>query len=149
VEIARLELADMDATALVHRAALNDALPWLAKLHTPQEDRTYFRNRLFQAAKSGAQLMEMRYLDSSRFVKIGSINSTFCRERNVRASERLYWRSLRPRFLGSMLGRSNVTAELGTFMNAEVSFRSNGQTVKTMRRSRMFCTYGKRGLGDK
>jgi GNAT superfamily N-acetyltransferase len=51
VEIARLELADMDATALVHRAALNDALPWLAKLHTPQEDRTYFRNRLFQACE--------------------------------------------------------------------------------------------------
>lgn len=47
--ITRLQLTDMDAVALVHRAALDEALPWLAGLHTPQEDRAYFRDRVFQA----------------------------------------------------------------------------------------------------
>jgi len=35
-------------TAVVHRAAFNDRLPWLAGLHTPTEDRTYFREQVFQ-----------------------------------------------------------------------------------------------------
>jgi GNAT superfamily N-acetyltransferase len=47
----RLELADMDAAALVHRAAFDDALPWLAGLHTPAEDRRYFRERVFPACE--------------------------------------------------------------------------------------------------
>ena len=47
----QLELADMDAAALVHRAAFDDALPWLAGLHTPAEDRRYFRERVFAACE--------------------------------------------------------------------------------------------------
>ena len=47
----RLELADMDAAALVHRAAFDDALPWLAGLHTPADDRRYFRERVFTACE--------------------------------------------------------------------------------------------------
>jgi GNAT superfamily N-acetyltransferase len=47
----RLELADMDAAALVHRAAFDDALPWLAGLHPPAEDRCYFRERVFTACE--------------------------------------------------------------------------------------------------
>lgn len=43
----QLELADMDTAALVHRAAFEDALPWLTGLHTPAEDRRYFRERVF------------------------------------------------------------------------------------------------------
>ena len=43
----RLELAEMDTAARVHRAAFDDALPWLAGLHTPAEDRRYFRERVF------------------------------------------------------------------------------------------------------
>jgi GNAT superfamily N-acetyltransferase len=43
----RLELADMDAAARVHRAAFDHALPWLAGLHTPKEDRWFFRERVF------------------------------------------------------------------------------------------------------
>jgi GNAT superfamily N-acetyltransferase len=42
----KLELADMEAAALVHRAAFDRALPWLAGLHTPQEDRWFFRERV-------------------------------------------------------------------------------------------------------
>jgi GNAT superfamily N-acetyltransferase len=43
----RLELADMDAAAQVHRAAFDHALPWLAGLHTPKDDQWFFRERVF------------------------------------------------------------------------------------------------------
>jgi GNAT superfamily N-acetyltransferase len=43
----RLELADMDAAARVHRASFDHALPWLAGLHTPEEDAWFYRERLF------------------------------------------------------------------------------------------------------
>lgn len=43
----RLHLEDMDAAAVIHRAAFDDRLPWLAGLHTPEEDRDYFRGRVF------------------------------------------------------------------------------------------------------
>jgi GNAT superfamily N-acetyltransferase len=43
----RLELGDMDAAALVHRAAFDRALPSLAGRHTPAEDRWFFRERVF------------------------------------------------------------------------------------------------------
>jgi GNAT superfamily N-acetyltransferase len=43
----QLELADMDAAARVHRTAFDYALPTLAGLHTPEEDRWFFRERVF------------------------------------------------------------------------------------------------------
>ena len=43
----RLGLDDMEATARVHRSAFDDALPWLAGLHTPEEDRWFYRERVF------------------------------------------------------------------------------------------------------
>lgn len=49
LNIRRLALADMDAAARVHRAAFNDALPWLAGLHTPDEDCWFYRERMFSA----------------------------------------------------------------------------------------------------
>src|SRR5262245_35958833 len=45
--IRRLKLADMDAAAVVHRAAFNAAMPWLADRRTPVEDRSFFRERVF------------------------------------------------------------------------------------------------------
>jgi GNAT superfamily N-acetyltransferase len=42
----QLELADMDAAAMVHRTAFRHALPGLLELHTPEEDRRFFRERL-------------------------------------------------------------------------------------------------------
>jgi GNAT superfamily N-acetyltransferase len=42
-----LELADMDAAARVHRIAFDQAMPWLKGLHTPDEDRRFYRARLF------------------------------------------------------------------------------------------------------
>jgi GNAT superfamily N-acetyltransferase len=47
----RLELADMDAAAGVHRIAFDHALPTLAGLHTPEEDRWFFRERVFAACE--------------------------------------------------------------------------------------------------
>jgi ribosomal protein S18 acetylase RimI-like enzyme len=43
----QLKLADMDAAARVHRTAFDHALQALAGLHTPEEDRYFFRKRLF------------------------------------------------------------------------------------------------------
>jgi len=43
----QLELADMDAAARVHRTAFDHALPWLTGLHTPEEDRWFYRERMF------------------------------------------------------------------------------------------------------
>jgi GNAT superfamily N-acetyltransferase len=43
----RLQLSDMDAAARVHRIAFDRALPTLAGLHTPEEDRWFFRERVF------------------------------------------------------------------------------------------------------
>ena len=45
----RLELADMDAAARVHRTAFDAALPWLAGLHTPDQDRWFYRERMFSS----------------------------------------------------------------------------------------------------
>ena len=43
----RLSLAEMDHAALIHRAAFDDRLPWLSGLHTPEEDRAFFRDHVF------------------------------------------------------------------------------------------------------
>ena len=45
--IRQLQLADMDAAASVHRRAFDHALPWLTGLHTPDEDRWFYRGRVF------------------------------------------------------------------------------------------------------
>jgi putative acetyltransferase len=43
----QLELEDMDRAAAVHRAAFDHALSTLAGLRTPEEDRWFFRERIF------------------------------------------------------------------------------------------------------
>ena len=43
----RLAIDDMDRTAVVHRMSFDQALPTLAGLHTPDEDRWFFRERVF------------------------------------------------------------------------------------------------------
>ena len=51
LDLARLTLEEMDAAAAVHRAAFDARLPWLAGLHTPAEDRAYFRSHVFAACQ--------------------------------------------------------------------------------------------------
>jgi GNAT superfamily N-acetyltransferase len=41
----------MDAAAAVHRAAFDHALPWLAGLHTPEQDRCFYRHRVLGACE--------------------------------------------------------------------------------------------------
>src|SRR6266446_10608380 len=43
----RLSIEAMDEAAVIHRKAFDERLPWLAGLHTPEEDRAYFRNHVF------------------------------------------------------------------------------------------------------
>ena len=47
----RLELEDMDRAAAVHRIAFDNALPQLAGLHTPEEDRQFFRECVFKTCQ--------------------------------------------------------------------------------------------------
>jgi putative acetyltransferase len=42
-----LSRSEMDQAALVHRTAFDERLPWLAGLHTPEEDRAFFCDRVF------------------------------------------------------------------------------------------------------
>lgn len=50
-DLRRLGHADMEAAARVHRVAFDHALPWLAGLHTPQEDLSFFQDRVFQTCE--------------------------------------------------------------------------------------------------
>lgn len=43
----QLALTDMGAAAQVHRIAFDLAMPWLVGLHTPDEDRWFYRERVF------------------------------------------------------------------------------------------------------
>ncbi|MFT4122017.1 GNAT family N-acetyltransferase [Bradyrhizobium sp.] len=47
----QLALSDMGAAAQVHRIAFDQAMPWLAGLHTPDEDRWFYRQRLFATCR--------------------------------------------------------------------------------------------------
>lgn len=43
----RLHLSEAEDAARVHRASFDDRLPWLTGLHTPDEDRAYFADVVF------------------------------------------------------------------------------------------------------
>jgi len=45
--VRKLIHGEMAAAAKVHRAAFDERLPWLAGLHTPEEDRRYFEDQVF------------------------------------------------------------------------------------------------------
>ena len=47
----RLVIEDMDAAAAVHRVAFDRALPWLTGLHTPAEDREFYRSQVFKSCE--------------------------------------------------------------------------------------------------
>ena len=49
--LTRLKASDMQAAARVHRAAFDERLPWLAGMHTPQEDHLFFRDHLFASCE--------------------------------------------------------------------------------------------------
>lgn len=43
----RLSQDEMDQAAIIHRKAFDERLPWPSGLHTPDEDRIFFRERVF------------------------------------------------------------------------------------------------------
>jgi hypothetical protein len=43
----RLTRNEMERAAVVHRTAFDERLPWLAGLHTPEQDRAFFRDQVF------------------------------------------------------------------------------------------------------
>ena len=47
LDASQLGLEDMDRAAVAYRASFDRALPTLAALHTPEEDRKFFRESLF------------------------------------------------------------------------------------------------------
>jgi putative acetyltransferase len=49
--VRRLSLDEMDQAAVIHRVAFDERLPWLAGLHTPDDDRWFFRERVFVACE--------------------------------------------------------------------------------------------------
>lgn len=46
-----LALNDMGAAARVHRAAFDQAMPWLTGLHTPNEDHWFYRERVYPTCR--------------------------------------------------------------------------------------------------
>jgi GNAT superfamily N-acetyltransferase len=48
----QLNYDDMDQAATVHRRSFDHALPTLAGLHTPDEDRWFFRERVFSTCRA-------------------------------------------------------------------------------------------------
>ena len=42
----KLGLPEMDEAARLHRVSFDAEMPWLAGLHTPEEDRAYFRDHV-------------------------------------------------------------------------------------------------------
>jgi len=47
----RLDAEDMPAAAIVHRKSFDARLPWLAGLHTAEEDRDYWSGPLFNSCE--------------------------------------------------------------------------------------------------
>ncbi|TVZ63128.1 ribosomal protein S18 acetylase RimI-like enzyme [Rhizobium mongolense USDA 1844] len=48
----------MDRAAIILRTSFDERLPWLAGLHTPAEDRAYFRQRVFSECEVWGALDE-------------------------------------------------------------------------------------------
>lgn len=58
----RLDRLDMASASVVFRAAFDERMPWLAGLHTPDEDRAFWRGPIFDAceiwgAEQGGKLL--------------------------------------------------------------------------------------------
>ncbi len=49
--VRRLDEAEMDAAARVLRLSFDDQYPWLTGLHTPEEDRSFFREILYPSCE--------------------------------------------------------------------------------------------------
>jgi len=53
-----LSLAEMDQAAVIHRTSFDARLPWLAGLHTPDEDRAFYRMHVFKTCQVWGALQD-------------------------------------------------------------------------------------------
>lgn len=72
----RAGLYDMDALARLYRDTVRRALPFLPELHTPEEDRAFFRDRLYAEFDVWVAEHDQRFLGYIAF-RAGFINHLF------------------------------------------------------------------------
>ena len=89
----QLAIEETDQAAAVLRASFDQALPTLAGLHTPDEDRWFFRERVFAECQIWGYFNDRNWSVLLRFAKDGSTNFTYCRHGNAVASGLLSCRS--------------------------------------------------------
>ena len=61
----QLALTDMGAAAQVHRIAFDQVMPWLAGLHTPDEDLWFYRERVFPTCQIWGRFDDDELIDDS------------------------------------------------------------------------------------
>jgi hypothetical protein len=116
----QLELEDMDAAAVIHRAAFDRALPALAGRHTPEEDRWFFRARVFPACRIWGCFDDAGMAGFIAFREDWIDQLYVCRRRKGvdGAPSFCMWRSVR--LPGSIFGRSSAMPPRGVIMRHEV-----------------------------
>jgi putative acetyltransferase len=112
--IRKLELEDMDRAAAVMRASFDNAFPVLARLHTPENDRSFFRDRIF------ATCQVWGYSDGNDLVGIIAFRDGWIDQLYVLPSSQR--RGIGTALLRVAQNRS-VTVSLWTFQRNEIARR--------------------------
>ncbi len=124
----------MDAAARVLRTAFDQALPWLAGLHTPEEDRWFFRKRVFKTCEVWGAF------DGTGLIGVLAFRDRWIDQLYVLPNARGLLRVLARACIS---GRSSATRTPGDFTRPEVLPWWSKLTVREMRRrSPMRSIYG-------
>jgi hypothetical protein len=83
--VRQLELADKDQAARIHRASFDHASPGLTGLHTADEGRWFYRERMFKACTLWGAFHGDALTGIIAFRKTGSTCSMCCRTRRGEA----------------------------------------------------------------
>jgi|ERR1700676_882687 len=139
----QLEFEDMDVAAQVLRTTFDHALPSLAGLHTPQEDRWFFRERVFTTCQVWGAFDGAAMIGVIAF-REGWIDHLYVlHRRKGAASAASYCTSPRTLFPGCSCGPSSATPRRDGFTKPEALPRSGKPTAPPMRRrNRMPSTSG-------
>src|SRR5438046_3235934 len=132
--IRQLELADMDAAACVHRTAFDHALPWLTGLHTPDEDRWFYRERVFTGCQVHGAFEGGALAAIIAFRSGGSISCMCCRKYKDGASAANCCRSQCARSIASSFGRFSAIWERDASTKRGALRLSNKQTAQATRK---------------
>jgi hypothetical protein len=139
----QLTLEDMDSAAGVHRRSFDQALPTLAGLHTPEEDRWFFKERVFAACRIWGYFEDTVLIGFIAFRDVGLTNFMYCHHRRAKELVLLCCRWPKAGQIASASGRSNGTKAPAGFMRSMASCLSKRRMVLgTKRRNRMPCIHG-------